>query len=101
MNIYLVYRTDAYSYDDYDSFVCFAGNEQEARELSPATGKKITDAELNYWDSSWVHSMDSVVAIKLGVLGKDVHIPIEYLNSERFHSNIKPNPIICSSFNAG
>lgn len=36
MKIYLVERTDKWSCDDYDSFVCFANSEEEARYLSPS-----------------------------------------------------------------
>lgn len=35
MKIYKVERTDKWSYDDYDSFVCFANSEDEARHLHP------------------------------------------------------------------
>lgn len=35
MKIYKVERTDGWSYDDYDSFVCFANSEDEARRVHP------------------------------------------------------------------
>lgn len=35
MNFYLVERTDKWSYDDYDSFVCVAENEEQAKWLTP------------------------------------------------------------------
>jgi hypothetical protein len=35
MKIYKVERTDKWSYDDYDSFVCVAENEEQARWMVP------------------------------------------------------------------
>lgn len=35
MKLYLVERTDKWSYDDYDSFVCVAENEEQARWMMP------------------------------------------------------------------
>ena len=35
MNIYKVERTDKWSYDDYDSFVCYANSPDEARYIYP------------------------------------------------------------------
>lgn len=42
MNIYKVERTDQWGYDDYDSFVCYAHNEEEARWMAP-------DPEYHMW----------------------------------------------------
>lgn len=42
MQLYLVQRTDKSSYDDYDSFVCWANSEEEARYTAP-------DPELHMW----------------------------------------------------
>lgn len=36
MNIYKVSRTDRVGYDEYDSFICFANSEDEARNIHPA-----------------------------------------------------------------
>jgi hypothetical protein len=35
MKIYKVERTDNWSYDDYDAFVCVAENEDQARWMTP------------------------------------------------------------------
>lgn len=35
MNIYKVERTDKWSYDNYDAFVCVAQNEEQARWMMP------------------------------------------------------------------
>ena len=35
MQLYLVERTDKWSYDDYDSFVCWANSPEEAKKVSP------------------------------------------------------------------
>jgi hypothetical protein len=48
MNIYKVEQDWNLEYDTYDSFVCVAETEQEAREIHPA-GHKQTDASFSYW----------------------------------------------------
>ena len=35
MNIYKVTRTDDWGYDNYDSFICIANNQEEAIEMPP------------------------------------------------------------------
>lgn len=35
MNLYLVSRTDTIDYDEYDSFVCAAESEEQARSMPP------------------------------------------------------------------
>lgn len=42
MKLYLVERTDDVGYDDYDSFVCWANSDEEARWLAP-------DPEYHMW----------------------------------------------------
>lgn len=42
MKIYKVERTDKWSYDDYDSFICVAENEEQARWMVP-------DPEYHMW----------------------------------------------------
>lgn len=42
MKLYRVERTDKWSYDDYDQFICWANNEEEARWLAP-------DPEYHMW----------------------------------------------------
>lgn len=42
MQLYLVERTDNIDYDDYDSFVCWAKSEDEARWMVP-------DPEFHMW----------------------------------------------------
>lgn len=36
MQLYLVERTDRWSYDNYDRFVCWANSAEEAKKLSPS-----------------------------------------------------------------
>lgn len=50
MKLYLVERTDKIGYDDYDSFVCWANSEEEARWMVP-------DPEYHMWkDGVFSHS---------------------------------------------
>ena len=36
MKIYYVERTDEWSYDDYDAFVCYAETPEQAKKISPS-----------------------------------------------------------------
>lgn len=42
MKLFKVKRTDKWTWDDYDSFICFANNEEEARWMAP-------DPEYHMW----------------------------------------------------
>jgi hypothetical protein len=76
MNIYLVERTDdyAFAYDNYDSFVCYAKNEESALNMIPKSSDEFY---------GWTHK-ENCKAILLGIC-----------------NNIKEEYIILSSFNAG
>ncbi len=82
MNIYKVERTSEYTYDNYSSFVCFAKNEEEAKNLNPSF-VPIDDERFNEflndpnyhlslfidWTDpcwEWVKSKDELTVIKLG-----------------------------------
>lgn len=92
MNIYLVERTDKWSYDDYDAFVCFANSEDEARQLSPDEyhvykedgwhWKKIDGTSEKCKFDSWV---DDISTLKVWQLSRSPKEPT----------------VILASFNAG
>lgn len=42
MKLFRVERTDSWSYDDYDQFICWANDEEEARWMAP-------DPEYHMW----------------------------------------------------
>jgi len=46
MNIYLVKRTDHGGYDSYDSFVCYAEDEEQARYTYPNSSYRFIDGKL-------------------------------------------------------
>ena len=73
MNIYLLTRTDRWSYDDYDSTVVIAKNEEEAKQISIKS----------LGSSGWVSSSDLINA---ELIGKAID---------------KEPKIVLSSFNAG
>jgi hypothetical protein len=90
MNIYLVIRTDDWSYDEYDSFICAAETEQAARETWPSTAYPRT------WNGTdWVWLKHDVVdrswqnpqGLEVRLLGQAVYD--------------QPAGVICASFNAG
>lgn len=79
MNIYLVSQDENSDYDTFDSFVCHAESEEQARNMLPS--------ELEKWGgahSAWCSSPDlvSVELVGLSSPGSEVGV-------------------ICSSFNAG
>jgi len=78
MNIYLVSQTENTGYDTYDSFICYANSEEEARNINP------DGEEWGYMFSAWCSSPDNAIAI-----------PIGYTDEE-----VEPD-IILASFNAG
>ena len=47
MNLYLIYRTDKYGYDEHDSMVIRASNEEEVREIA---FKKSWELERSFLD---------------------------------------------------
>lgn len=84
MNIYKVTRISEWSYDDYSSFVCFARNEEEAKNLNPSYVdiyhenfyKYLNDPKYHLsffmnWEElsdrrDWVESKDDLIVVKLG-----------------------------------
>lgn len=95
MNLYLVTRIKECDYDEYDSFVCTAKTEKEARNMHPRDGTEIkwwkewTSGDCNC--SSWVKYTDrnDPNVLKVELLGQ----------AEPDLKNIYR--IVCSSFNAG
>lgn len=91
MNIYLVSQNDNNGWDTFDSFVCYASNEEEARRMLPDTGVLLKPNE--YWDkdgkhdnkySTWALNLNSV---NVKLLGSNV--------------DITESKVILASFNAG
>lgn len=66
MNVYLVSRTDHYSYDEYASFVCIAPSPLAARNMHPddVNGEWQQDESAN-----WV-GKDNVGSLQVMFLGK-------------------------------
>ena len=80
-NIYVVSRTDGVGYDEYDSFVVVACDEEEARNTHPSNN---SDSYIEHWGSSWISKSE-----------------IHTLDVERIGTSIQPCGVILSSFNAG
>ena len=80
MNIYLCSQDENCDYDTYDSFVCYAETEEQARNIYPTSPNYNTEPE---WDT-WASSPEKVTVELLGTAlpGSEVGV-------------------ICSSFNAG
>ena len=74
MNIYLVRRTDDWGYDQYDSFVCVAESEEQAKLLNPHYDPYFEDEMFYNFNERcwcWVNSPDLLEAIKIGVSDED------------------------------
>lgn len=107
MNIYKVRRTDGYSYDDYDSFVCVARNEEDARRIIPCHEAH----EDNSWvDFSWDEETGNLVLTDR--FSNDVDVVNLFGWVDNFHDleveligqaveGIPEGTIILTSFNAG
>jgi hypothetical protein len=65
MNIYIIERTDACDYDEYDAAVVCAENEESARDTHP-NGDPVNWAALPKY-GSWVTSRDKVTVRLVGV----------------------------------
>ena len=89
MNLYLVSRTDKIDYDEYDSFVCAAENEEQARKMLPFDEELVREEteenirNLIFWE--WTNDLNK---IKVEYIGKA---------DEKY---TKPT-VILASFNAG
>ena len=79
MNIYLLEQNINRGYDTYDSFVCIAKTEEEAKNTMPSEELKWGAAY-----SPWANRPSDVKAIKIGTADSAVTAGI-----------------VCSSFNAG
>jgi hypothetical protein len=68
MNIYKIERTDGASYDEYDSAVVIAPDEEMARRMNPGkpNGELMTDEDWRKTFSTWVKSPHLVEVNYLG-----------------------------------
>lgn len=94
MKIYKVERTDKWSYDDYDAFVCFANSEEEARWTAP-------DPEYHMWkDGVYCYSYREQEPVKYSSWVKNPakDVTVTYLGE---NINIVMPSVILNSFNPG
>lgn len=80
MNLYLLERTDAIDWDNYDSFVVASESEDNIRNLTP-NGKPLDPNDI--WNS-WANSIEDVKVTLIGTT-----------------TVYKEGDIVISSFNAG
>ena len=82
MNIYKLTRPDTCGYDEYDSVIVAAKNEDDAKTIHPShPGLPVTDDEVQY--DSWVR-LSKVQVELIGIANPSI-----------------PRGVICASFNAG
>lgn len=87
-NVYVVSRTDGVGYDEYDSFVVVASDEEEARNTHPSNN---SDSYIEHWGSPWDEKYRSWIS------KSEIHT----LDVEHIGTSIQPCGVILSSFNAG
>lgn len=87
MNIYYVSRTNCkICWDEFDSFVCIAEDENSARKTAPCSAsfdEYGSDDWENDWNRSWTSDIESLDVVLLGV------------------SHETEPRVVCASFNAG
>lgn len=87
--LYLVKRTDRIGYDEYDSFVVCAENEDEARRVSPDGEiffkEGLPDAYRSYFKWVWTDAIETLDVTCIGIAS----------------TSLKKRQVICSSYNAG
>ena len=69
MYIFLVQRTDKVGYDEYDSFICVANSESQARLMNPNYNEIENNLYFNFdypYISDWVKNPNSLVVTKIG-----------------------------------
>lgn len=93
MNIYLVKRTDSYSYDEYDSCVILANSEEEVEAM---IAPRIYDKAMGCYASTSKIPNLVVSADSLNYCDNGLH-EITLIGS----THLCERQIICSSFNAG
>ena len=99
MNIYKVEQDSNAGYDTYDSFICVAENEQEARETHPS--EFVTHSKNGKWYGTYSYGnkdeyeMDSGDWVRCNQINKLSVTLIGVANENQ------PKGIVLSSFNAG
>lgn len=94
MKLFKVERTDLYSYDDYDSFVCITPTEEAARWMAP-------DPEYHMWkDGVWCYSYGEQGPASTDFTGW-VRDPNTLKVTELGVANSDESEVILASFNAG
>lgn len=83
MKLYLIFRKDRTNYDEYDSFVVAAENEENALKFHPR-GRYFEEDD--YFDNGEVYEWTSKENLKIECIGE---------------SYSKEEKVIISSFNAG
>ena len=62
MNIYLVTQTKNQDYGTYDSFICYAKTEEDARNMTPE-GKAFNEFRIYSWCSNQNHANVKFIGI--------------------------------------
>lgn len=87
--LYLVKRTDKVTWDEYDSFVVCAENEDEARRVYPSGVMFFKDwmpeQSKRYFKSCWTDKIETLEVICVGLAS-----PL-----------LEKRQVICASYNAG
>lgn len=87
--LYLVKRTDNVRWDEYDSFVCCAEDEDEARKIHPngtmCFKKDMSDDYREYFTGAWTDKIETLEVTCIGIA----------------NLSLRNRQVICASYNAG
>lgn len=99
--LYLIKQDEIDGYDTYDSAVVVAENEQQAREINPAS----TNFNYRWHDGKWQirnrQTKEWSDATPCDTWSTPEHVRVTMLGALNIGSNFKAGTVVCSSFNAG
>lgn len=93
LKLYKVERTDKCDYDEYDSFVCVAKSEEDARHVSPDRENAIIKDGVVVDDKGWWTWLRTGAELS--------SLEVTYLGELDSNSEFKEGDVVLASFNAG
>lgn len=95
MNIYLVSQDVEYGYDTYDSFICYAESEEEARTMCPSGHHAWIN---NQWHICYADGTTAPRLYKRGDWSLPSEVEVELIGKA---TDDVESGVILASFNAG
>lgn len=99
--LYLIKQNEITGYDTYDSAVVVAENEQQAREINPASTSCNYRWREGIWQIQNWRTKEWSDATPCDTWSTPEHVKVTMLGVLNLGSNFKAGDVVCSSFNAG